>query len=48
MEFVILIVKLDHFLIVAIEASPSSNHHQYDANALSGQEYLYWCCQKGQ
>jgi hypothetical protein len=40
MEFVKLVVKMGHFLIVATEDSPSSDphhHHQYDADALSGQ-----------
>jgi hypothetical protein len=47
MEFVILVVKMDHFLIVATEASPSSSdphqyQYQYDADTLSGQEYSYY------
>jgi hypothetical protein len=39
LEFVILVAKkIDHFLTVAIEASPSSDPHQYqyDADTLSG------------
>jgi hypothetical protein len=44
MQFAILVVKkMDHFLIVATEASPSSDPHQYqyDVDTLPGQEYSY-------